>query len=219
MMTVAPSNGLASSGPMGGPFSPAGWVYTLTNSGGTSINWTAAKTQSWVTLSSSSGTLAAGASTTVTVSINSNASALAAGGYADTVTFTNTTNGSGNTTRSVALTINALPGALSATPNSGLSSTGNQGGPFSPASKVYTLTNSGGTSINWTAARTQTWVSLSAASGTLAAGANTTVTVSINSNASALAEGSYSDTVTFTNTTSGTGNTTRAVALTVTMGD
>jgi len=115
----------------------------------------------------------------------------------------------------VPIHVNGLPGVLSVTPADGLTSSGPQGGPFSPSNKVYTLSNTGGSSINWTASKGQTWVSLSGTSGTLAAGANTTVTVSINSNANSLAPGPYSDTVSFTNTTNGNGNTTRPVSLTV----
>jgi hypothetical protein len=59
---------------------------------------------SWVSLTNPTGTLAAGGTALVTVSINSNANTLPAGTYADTITFTNTTNGQGNTTRGVALT-------------------------------------------------------------------------------------------------------------------
>ncbi len=109
-MAVTSTGGLVSSGLQGGPFSPNSVQYTLTNSGGASLNWTAAKTQSWITLSKTSGALAAGATDTVTVSINSTANSLAAAGYNDTVTFTNTTNGTGNTTRSVSLTVNAAGG-------------------------------------------------------------------------------------------------------------
>jgi len=114
--------------------------------------------------------------------------------------------------------VSVAPGILSVTPSDGLASSGNQGGPFSPSSKSYTLQNTGGSSINWTASVTQTWVSLSSTSGTLAAGASTTVTVSINNNANSLPANAnpYSDTVTFTNTTNGNGNTTRAVSLTIT---
>jgi len=106
------SGSLASTGTAGGPFSPSSQSFTLSNPGGQPVNWTAGKTQTWVTLSSSGGTLAAGANTTVTVSINSGANSLAAGSYSDTVTFTNTTNGTGNATRSVSLTVNAAPAAV-----------------------------------------------------------------------------------------------------------
>ncbi len=214
-LSVASTNGLTSSGTQGGPFSPASIAYTLTNTGGQSINWSALRTRNWVTLSSSSGTLAAGASTTLTVSLNSGANSLTPGSHSDTVTINNTTNSNGNTTRTVALTVNPPPGVLGVTPTSGLTSSGTQGGPFSPASIVYTLTNTGGQSINWTATKTRTWVTLSSSGGTLAAGASTTLTVSLNSGANSLTPGSHSDTVTINNTTNSNGNTTRAVALTV----
>ena len=214
-LSVAGAGGLSSSGTAGGPFSPSALSYTLTNPGGTAIAWTAAKTQTWVTLSSSGGTLAAGGTATVTVTINSGANGLAAGSHSDTVTLTNTTNGAGNTTRAVSLTVNATAGSLSVAGAGGLSSSGTAGGPFSPSALSYTLTNPGGTAIAWTAAKTQTWVTLSSSGGTLAAGGTATVTVTINSGANSLAAGSYSDTVTLTNTTNGAGNTTRAVSLTV----
>ena len=133
------------------------------------------------------------------------------------MTFTNTSSGTGNTTRPVSLTVNAtnVSGPLTVTPAGGLTSSGTAGGPFSPSSQTYTLTNTGTASMNWTASKVASWVTLSAAAGTLTAGANTTVTASINTGANSLAAGSYSDNVTFTNTTNGTGNTTRPVSLTV----
>ena len=82
--------------------------------------------------------MAAGATATVTVSINTAANALAAGTFNDTVTFANMTNGSGTTTRPVALTVSA-PGALSVTPTGALTSTGLVGGPFTPSSQAFTL--------------------------------------------------------------------------------
>jgi len=107
-LTVTPADNFNSSGPIGGPFTPSSKNYTLQNTGGQALNWTASKTQNWVSLSQTSGTLNPGASTTVTVSINSNANNLLSGSYSDTVTFTNTTNGQGNTTRSVNLTVQAV---------------------------------------------------------------------------------------------------------------
>jgi endonuclease/exonuclease/phosphatase family metal-dependent hydrolase len=104
---VTPMGALASAGSAGGSFSPASQVYGLTNTGSGSLNWTASKTANWVTLSATSGTLSAGAGTNVTVSINAGANSLPAGTYSDTVSFTNTSNGTGNTMRAVSLIVTA----------------------------------------------------------------------------------------------------------------
>jgi len=108
-MTVTPAGGLASSGYAGGRFSPAAITYTLTNAGGAALNWSASKTANWLTLSASSGTLAAGASTNVAVSVNANANSLAPGSYSDTVGFTNLNDGLGNTAYPVSLLVSAHP--------------------------------------------------------------------------------------------------------------
>lgn len=108
-MGVTPAGGLSSSGSAGGPFTPSSQVYTVSNTGSASMNWTVSATAPWVTLSTSGGTLANGGSTNVTVSINSNANALGSSSYSDTVTFTNTTNDVGDTVRSVSLAV--LPSA------------------------------------------------------------------------------------------------------------
>ncbi len=117
----------------------------------------------------------------------------------------------------MSLTVNAtnVAGPMTVTPAGGLTPSGTVGGRFSPSSQTYTVTNTGTASMNWTATNGTSWVTLSAAGGTLAAGANTTVTASINVGANSLAVGSYSDNVIFTNTSSGTGNATRPVGLTV----
>ncbi len=117
VLAVTPATTLASAGTAGGSvFSPAGMDYTLTNTGAGSMAWTAAKTQTWLSLSAASGTLAAGASTTVTASISTtNANSLSAATYNDTITFTNSTNGSGSTTRAASLLItNGTPTAPAA---------------------------------------------------------------------------------------------------------
>src|ERR1051326_7890780 len=109
VLLVTPTNGLVSSGTIGGPFSPSSQLYALSNSGTASLGWSAIKSQSWVSLSVSSGTLAVGASANVTVSVNPNANSLSVGNYADTVTFTNLTDGNGTTNRLVTLTVNPIP--------------------------------------------------------------------------------------------------------------
>ena len=217
-LSVTPAEGLVSAGLVGGPFAPSVKAYTLQNPGTTAIDWTASKVEAWTSLSESSGSLSPGASLTVTVSINEIAGALAAGAYDDTVTFTNASSGAGTTTRPVSLTVSAPPGVLAVTPTEGLTSSGPEGGPFTPPSLSYTLQNTGGSTLDWTASKVQAWTSLSATSGTLAVGDAATVTVSVNSAAGALATGNYTDTISFVNTTTGNGSTTRPVALAVESG-
>jgi tetratricopeptide (TPR) repeat protein len=105
-LTVSPASDFSSAGAMGGPFSPTSKTYILENTGTGSINWTASKAVDWITLSESSGKLEIGTSTAVTVSINNNATILTVGTHTDVITFLNTTNGSGSTTRTVTLQIN-----------------------------------------------------------------------------------------------------------------
>jgi len=104
-LAVTPSSDLASSGPAGGPFTPNSKAYTLENLNDTGINYTVSKGQVWVSLDDTGGYLAPHDTTTVTVSINGNADTLGNGAYSDTVSFVNTTDHDGDTTRSVDLTV------------------------------------------------------------------------------------------------------------------
>jgi uncharacterized repeat protein (TIGR01451 family) len=213
-LVVTPATNLVATGINGGPFNPSSQTYTLTNSGTAALNWSVTNTASWVSLSATSGTLLPFTTTTITVSINAGANSLPAGSYNDTVSFVNLNNGIGNTTRGVSLTITPM-GILSITPSTGLDSSGYIGGPFSPASQLYSLTNTGYAALSWSASKSQGWLTLSATSGTLGAGDVATVTASINSSANALPAGYYSDTIAFTNLTSGIGSDIRGVSLNV----
>ncbi len=131
-------------------------------------------------------------------------------------TITATDSLGGTTTASGSYTVGTAAPVLAVTPATTLSAAGAAGsGTFTPSSITYTLTNNGTGTMSWIAGKTQSWLSLSSTSGSLAAGANTTVAASINAAANTLAVGGYSDTITFNNSTSGAGNTTRAVNLTV----
>ncbi len=57
--------------------------------------------------------------------------------------------------------------SLAVSPAGGLESTGGSGGPFIPASQVYTLTNAGPGSVTWTATESADWLTISATNGTL----------------------------------------------------
>jgi len=212
--TVAPTGTFTSTGSQGGPFSPSSQVYTLNNTNATSLSWGAVKNASWLTLSATNGTLMAGASTNIVALItNATANALAGGVYGDQITFRNTVSGAG-VTRSASLTVLALP-RLSVSPTATFNSSGAIGGPFSPVSQTYTLSNTGSGALNWTVGKSAAWLTLSFTSGSLAAGGSTTVVASVNANANALAAGAYGDTIGFTNTTNGLGNTNRVVSLVV----
>ena len=89
-LAVAPFGSFAATGQVGGTISPASQVFTLNNTGTTPLNWTASKSQPWLTLSSTGGTLAAGTGTAVTVTFNAATSNLTTGTYTDTIIFRNT---------------------------------------------------------------------------------------------------------------------------------
>lgn len=211
---VTPVANLTASGLRGGPFAPTNLTYTLTNPGPSAVNWTVTKSAAWLDLSATGGTLASGANSTVTAALNASANTLTSGSYTDIVTFTNTTNGIGNTTRGAALSI-APAGELAVTPAGGFSASGPAGGPFAPATMVWTLSNTGDAPMNWTATNTQPWFVLSTSGGTLAPGATTTLTAFLSGSAAALPVGAAQDSITLTNTTNGRGNTTRSLDLAV----
>ena len=102
---VSPFGSFDAEGQSGGPFTPASMDYTVENAGEITIDYTVSKTRSWVTLSTTGGTLAPGATDTVTVSLNSGADALPDGAHTDTVSFVNTTDHDGDTAREVNLQV------------------------------------------------------------------------------------------------------------------
>ena len=95
-----------------------------------------------------------------------------------------------------------VPDDLGVTPGTDFHAAGAQGGPFSPSSKTYTLTNNGEASIAWTAAVTAPWVEVAPTGGTLDPAEWVEVEVSLTAAADALPEDLHTDTLTLTNTTS-----------------
>jgi len=90
---ILPGTGFTSSGPVGGPFNVTSQNFSLTNSGGTSLDWSLAGIPAWLNASPTGGTLTPNGATNVTVSLNSTASNLLAGIYATNLVFTNMTSG------------------------------------------------------------------------------------------------------------------------------
>jgi uncharacterized repeat protein (TIGR03803 family) len=93
-----------------------------------------------------------------------------------------------------------VPEPLRITPGTGVIFTGPVGGPFSPTTQTYSLTNKGPGTLSWSLVSTSAWLKVTPSSGTLTSGGPaTTVTVSLTVAASNLPAGSYPATVSFTN--------------------
>lgn len=100
-------------------------------------------------------------------------------------------------------------------PETGLASSGNQGGPFLPGCTTYTVKNVGLAPLDWETSWTQPWLDVTPSSGTLASGSSVIVSVCINANANGLPGNSTTtDTVAFANVNSSYTET-RDVTLTV----
>lgn len=94
--------------------------------------------------------------------------------------------------------------ALTISPLTGFSASGYQNGPFAPASKQYTLTNTGDAPLTWNVTGDgTTWAQYAPAGGSLAPGASTSLTVSVNAGANALAAGEYTFNYSIGNTGTG----------------
>jgi hypothetical protein len=104
---------------------------------------------------------------------------------------------------------------MKVSPSASFDSEGMAGGPFNPASMVYTVENMEDYDLDFTVSTTQPWLDLSITGGHLSPFGSQTVTVTINSAAAALGNGDYSGTVSFENTTNHDGDTVRVVNLRV----
>jgi hypothetical protein len=101
-------------------------------------------------------------------------------------------------------------------PDGSFAATGPPGGPFTPASKVYTVSNNADFPIDYEVTVDQPWLSIDIPAGTVAAGSSADITVAIvTSEAEGLDNGHYEATVTFANMTDHDGDTARAATLDV----
>ncbi|MGC9034882.1 MAG: S8 family serine peptidase [Verrucomicrobiia bacterium] len=108
-----------------------------------------------------------------------------------------------------------LSDGISIGPAGDLIASGPVGGPFTPQSQLYYITNTGGLEVSWSASTSADWVSISPKTGILSVGQTTNVTVSINTNAYRLGIGTYNTDLTFSNLTGGSGSTRRSIMLIV----
>jgi hypothetical protein len=201
-LEITPVEDFEPSGYVGGPFTPSSKDYQLRNVGPNSLYWGADVTVAWLDLHPDDwGELDPDESTIVTVSLTADANSLGEGIYADTLTFTDITNG-GEQTRDVTLTISTAAGVLQITPVADFESSGEFGGPFTPSSKDYQLTNVGGSELYWGVDKMVDWLDVGPEDwGELGPSESNIVTASLNAIAEALGEGVHTDTLTFTDIT------------------
>ena len=202
------------SGTAGHLMAPSSTDYTLANGASHSLNWRASVAQDWLTLSSSSGTVGVSGSYTVVASLNARAGKLPPGTYLNTVYITDLTTRV-EQRRTVVLTLVPPSAILSVTPGTGLNVSGVVGGPFTPSSATYQVTNAGNVPMKWTVSNTTGWLSAAPSGGTLAGGSSTIVTATISSSVDLFLQGSYADTLKFSNRTNSVGDISIPVKLTV----
>jgi len=95
-LQITPMAPFTANGLVGGPFTPTGQVFSLTNAGATPLGWSLVNTSAWLNASLTGGTLASGGPVaTVTVSLNSVANSLPVGVYTASIWFTNLNTGFG----------------------------------------------------------------------------------------------------------------------------
>ncbi|MFQ5653295.1 MAG: agmatine deiminase family protein [Planctomycetota bacterium] len=104
-LRVTPGVGLIAAGPVGGPFTPASVLYTLENTSDAAISYSVTASETWLTVTGGSGSIAPQATVEVTVSINTEADTLGSGSHGGTISFANLTDHDGDTVRPVELIV------------------------------------------------------------------------------------------------------------------
>ena len=139
-LEVTPSTEFVVAGDSGGPFAPDAQVYTLANLGLSRLDWQAESAPSWITLSATAGSLAAGETTNVTASINADANTLIPGNYAGAISFTGLDFPAAHATRLVSLSVtSSLSAAFAAAPVEGMA----------PLTVAFTNQSTGATRYLW----------------------------------------------------------------------
>lgn len=144
--------------------------YTVENEGDVDLAYSVTKTKPWVTLSNPAGTLRSGSPVTVKATVNADAiNTFEAGEYEDKLTFKDITHNVVHEKEvKVTVTANANP-VLVVLPYEGMEGIGNEGGPFNPATKTYTIKNIGGAATAYTVSQSD-WLAGSSPGQLIAVG-------------------------------------------------
>lgn len=193
--------------------SPAGQTVVIQNNGGQALNWNAGSTTSdggnWLSITPSSGLLAANTSAILTVNVAT--LTLALGAYQGALSFSY----AGGQIQQIAITLNVNPPPQPAMHLSqqSLSFTTNQG--IDPTPQSFTIANTGNAPLNWTI-RTDgnglAYLTLTPASGSVPPGQSATVSVAPTLGS---ANGTIKSTLSIADSDTGTSVATQQVNVTV----
>ena len=174
----------------------------LTNTGGSSLNWSAtlqSGAPAFVSLSTTSGSsLAAGAMSVFNVVVNANTAA--SGTYQTSVTISATDTATGlpvnGSPITIPITITVASSIMQVSATT-MAFSALSGGTVNPQS--LTIANTGGGTISWTVTSpTTSWLSISTKAGSTTVGTGSTLTFSILTNGLAASSTAYTDQVVIT---------------------
>ncbi len=179
-------------------------TFTICNVGVDTLGYFITKDQTWLSVSPTSGT-STGEEDTITVTYST--SGLSGGTYNANITITDA--GAGNSPITIPVTLTVIPPLIS-TSETSLFPVCQVG--RNATSQTFTVSNSGGATLNYSISDNQIWLSVSPTSGT-STGEENTLTVTYNT--TGLAEGSYNANITITDGAAGNSPITVPVELTV----
>ena len=137
---------------------PSDQILSIKNAGVGELNWTAVENAGWLTLSSNSGTAPSD------VTLSADITGLEVGAYSTSIIIES--QGAWNSPKAIPVTLRVksnVPTIALSSKRFGFSAV--EGG-NNPNSQKLTISNSGGSMLNWTASKQASWLSLSAYQGT-----------------------------------------------------
>jgi hypothetical protein len=164
--------------------SEASQSFSITYGGPGGLNWNLdieGAGAEWLSMAPPTGVVSANSPQLITATVD--ASGLSVGTYSARLIL----HGFPGPSQTVDVTADVVPGPSIGLSPSSLTFSGEEGA--SPSPQTFTLSNQGGASMNWSAAPSESWLSVEPSSGALGPGQSTTVTVTVG--ATGLGDGEF----------------------------
>ncbi len=201
--------------PFGYPVTNSVASVHISNPGTLSLDWTLSSTEPWIKLSQDGGTLAPGENADIPITLSDAARAFAVGQYTGSLTLRNVTDGKGDSTIPVELTVEQPRAVLEFGDLGALSFVGGLGGPFNPSNLVFELINTGNISLNWTASANVPWVLIKPSLSVISPGASQNVTITLTDAVETFPSGTNTAVLRFENKTESSSTLTQAIEVKV----